>query len=67
VTRATIETQLEQAMKRYAEQQGLMEKRLQAYVEDKASDVKRVTQEVLSKSLEAVKYDYETIINRLGT
>lgn len=43
-----------------------MEKRLQAYVEDKVSETKRVTQEVLSKSLEAVKYDYETIINRLG-
>ncbi len=35
-------------------------------VDDKASETKKVTQEVLTKSLEAVKYDYETIINRLG-
>jgi DNA-binding ferritin-like protein len=35
-------------------------------VEDKAAETKRVTQEVLSKSLEAVKYDYETLLNRLG-
>lgn len=43
-----------------------MEKRLANSVEDKATETKKVTQEVLSKSLEAVKYDYETIINRLG-
>ena len=43
-----------------------MEKRLANLVDDKATETKRVTQEVLTKSLEAVKYDYETIINRLG-
>lgn len=53
-------------MRRYAEQQTLMEKRLQLMVEDRAAETKKVTQEVLQKSLEAVKYDYETIINRLG-
>ena len=53
-------------MKRYTEQLNLMEKRQANLVEDKASETKKVTQEVLSKSLEAVKFDYETIINRLG-
>jgi hypothetical protein len=44
----------------------LNERRLANLVDDKASETKKVTQEVLTKSLEAVKYDYETIINRLG-
>ena len=43
-----------------------MEKRIGIAIDDKAAETKKVTQEVLSKSLEAVKYDYETIINRLG-
>lgn len=66
INKTTIETQMEQAMKRYTEQLNLMEKRQANLVEDKASETKKVTQEVLSKSLEAVKFDYETIINRLG-
>ena len=45
----------------------LMEKRIAIAIDDKAAETKKVTQEVLSKSLEAVKYDYETIINRLGS
>ena len=53
-------------MKRYTEALNLMEKRLANLVEDKGTETKKVTQEVLTKSLEAVKYDYETIINRLG-
>lgn len=54
-------------MKRYQEAMNLMEKRLANLVDDKATETKKVTQEVLSKSLEAVKFDYETIINRLGS
>lgn len=66
INKTTIETQMEQSMKRYNEALNLMEKRLANLVEDKGTETKRVTQEVLTKSLEAVKYDYETIINRLG-
>lgn len=66
MAKATIETQLDQAVKRYGDQFQLTEKRLQNLLEERTSDTKRVTQEVLSKSLEAVKHDYETIINRLG-
>lgn len=66
MVKTTIETQMEQAMRRYGDQVSLMEKRLANLVEDKATETKKVTQEVLTKSLEAVKYDYETIINRLG-
>ena len=66
MNKTTIETQMEHSMKRYNEQMNLMEKRLANLVEDKGTETKRVTQEVLTKSLEAVKYDYETIINRLG-
>ena len=53
-------------MKRYSESMNLIEKRLANLVEEKGTETKKVTQEVLTKSLEAVKYDYETIINRLG-
>ena len=66
MNKTTIETQMEHSMKRYNDQMNLMEKRLANLVEDKGTETKRVTQEVLTKSLEAVKYDYETIINRLG-
>ena len=58
---------MEAAMKRYNEQLNLMEKRLGNLVEDRGTEVKKVTQEVLTKSLEAVTYDYETLINRLGS
>ena len=44
-----------------------MEKRLGNLIDDKAGETKKVTQDVLLKSLEAVKHDYETIINRLGS
>ena len=54
-------------MKRYAEQMNLMEKRLANLVEDKGTETKKTINELLAKSLEAVKYDYETIINRLGS
>jgi len=57
---------MEQSMKRYSESMNLIEKRLANLVEEKGTETKKVTQEVLTKSLEAVKYDYETIINRLG-
>ena len=57
---------MEQAMKRYADQMNLVEKRLANLVDDRAAETKRVTQEVLSKSLEAVKFDYEGLVNRLG-
>jgi ElaB/YqjD/DUF883 family membrane-anchored ribosome-binding protein len=57
---------MDQAMRRYGDQISLMEKRLANLVDDKSTETKKVTQEVLTKSLEAVKYDYETIINRLG-
>ncbi len=66
MNKTTLETQMEQQIKRYSEQINLMEKRLANLVDDKSTETKKVTQEVLTKSLEAVKYDYETIINRLG-
>ena len=53
-------------MRRYGDQVSLMEKRLANLVEDKATETKKVTQEVLTKSLEAEKYNYNTIIKRLG-
>lgn len=45
---------------------GLVEKRLQNSIDEKTLDIKRLTQDVVTKSLEAVKYDYEQLINKLG-
>lgn len=44
----------------------MAEKRLANLIDDKSAETKRVTQEVLSKSLEAVKHDYEGLVSRLG-
>lgn len=43
MNKTTIETQLEQAMRRYGDQISLMEKRLANLVEDKATETKKVT------------------------
>jgi hypothetical protein len=45
---------------------GLVEKRLQNSIDEKTLDIKRLTHDVVTKSLEAVKYDYEQLINKLG-
>ena len=43
INKTTIETQMEQTMKRYTEALNLMEKRLANLVEDKGTETKKVT------------------------
>ncbi len=43
INKTTIETQMEQAMKRYSETMNLMEKRMANLVDDKSTETKKVT------------------------
>ena len=67
IIRSTIETQIDQALKRYSDQIGMLEKKILGQLDDRVLDTKKASQESLGKSLEQAKFDYESLINRLGT
>lgn len=67
VSASAVETQLENGFRRFSEQTAALEKRLAALVDEKAFETKKSSAETFQKSLDSLKYDYESLINKLGS
>ena len=64
---STIEQQVESGFKRFNDQLSILEKRLLTQMDEKVFESRKVNADTFQKSLDSIKYDYETLINRMGS
>jgi hypothetical protein len=63
----TIENQMESGFKRFNDQLSILEKKVMTAVDERVFEGRKLTTDTFQKNLDSLKYDYESLINRLGS
>lgn len=63
----TIENSMESGFKRFNDQLAILEKRMITQMDEKAFETRKLSGETYQKSIDSMKFDYESLINRLGS
>eukprot|EP00347_Sterkiella_histriomuscorum_P008751 403343892 len=67
VSASTIENQVESGFKRFNDQLTILEKRMLTQMDEKVFDSRKQNADSFTKNLDTMKFDYESLINRLGS